>query len=215
MTIAILWSLIVIAGGIHAVNPVVWILENVLIFGGALWLLITRKSRPLSRFGYACCTLFVALHEVGAHYTYRRVPLGYWLQSQFGLVRNDYDRIVHFAFGLLFTVAVWESFERNIRGSLFALYVLSFSVVMWFSALYEISEAYVIMLAPGPGTIFLATQGDLFDSQNDMACALAGCLLCLAGIAGAQYFRRLERQKRNAGNPAGSVSDSDRDRDHG
>lgn len=182
-SLAIIWTAVVIASGIGAVNPTVWAIENGPSLAAFLWLFFTRKSRPLSRAGYLCCSAFLVLHEIGAHYTYLRVPLGYWIQPVFGLVRNDYDRIVHFVFGLLVTFPAWESFRRNIRGSLLPLYLLSFALIMWLSALYEIAEAYVLLAAPGAGAVFLATQGDGFDSQNDMACAMLGSLLCLLGIA--------------------------------
>jgi putative membrane protein len=177
------WLLIIAVSLAGAVNPVVWGTENAVVLVGCLWLFLTRKSRPLSKAGYLSCTLFLIMHEVGAHYTYHRVPLGYWLQSVLGRPRNDYDRIVHFACGIMLTVVAWESFRRNFHGSVLAFYLWVFSLVMWLSALYEIVEAFAIMLAPGPGTIFMATQGDNFDSQNDMACAMLGCCLTLLGIA--------------------------------
>lgn len=177
------WAAIVAVSAIHAVNPVVWGIENGPVLCAFAWLFATRKSRTLSVATYLCCTLFLALHEVGAHYTYLRVPFGYWLESALGWTRNDYDRVVHFAFGVTCAIAAWEAFRGNIRGSKLPLYMISFSLVMWLSALYEIAEAYVIVLAPGAGTQFLATQGDNFDSQNDMASAMLGCLLCLLGIA--------------------------------
>ena len=35
---------------------------------------------------------------LGGHYSYARVPLGFWVKNAFGLVRNDYDRLGHFVF---------------------------------------------------------------------------------------------------------------------
>jgi uncharacterized membrane protein YjdF len=144
------------------VNPLIWGVENILVLGGAWWLYGTRRSRPLSRVGYLCCTLLILLHEAGTFYAYGRV--------------NEYGRVAHFAFGLLITVVCWESFRRNVQG--LPLYALIFSVIMWLSALYEIAKAYLIPPSVG------------FDSQVDMACAMVGCSLCLLLIAVYRTRRR-------------------------
>ena len=160
-----------------------WGIENAPVLCAYLWIFFTRRTRPLSPMGYWYCTGFLILHEIGAHYTYQRVPVGYWIGTKLGSTRNDYDRVVHFAFGLTATYAAWEAFRRNIQGSLLTLYWLCFWLTLWLSALYEIGEAYVLKLAPDAGVVFLASQGDAFDAQSDMACAMVGSLLCLAAIA--------------------------------
>ena len=45
--------------------------------------------------------LALAVHAVGAHYTYAKVPAGFWLADWMHLSRNHYDRVIHFAFGFL------------------------------------------------------------------------------------------------------------------
>ena len=38
---------------------------------------------------------------VGGHYTYAKVPLGFWMRDALHLARNNYDRIGHFAQGFV------------------------------------------------------------------------------------------------------------------
>jgi putative membrane protein len=38
---------------------------------------------------------------LGGKYTYAQVPLGFWMERVFGFTRNNYDRIGHFAQGLV------------------------------------------------------------------------------------------------------------------
>ena len=38
---------------------------------------------------------------LGGHYSYARVPLGFWMEHAFGFARNHYDRIGHFAQGFV------------------------------------------------------------------------------------------------------------------
>lgn len=181
--LAFFWVCTILASAISPVNLAVWGLENILVLAGTSWLMLTRRSIPLSRTSYCCCAAFLALHEIGAHFTYLRVPAGYWLQPVFGLVRNDYDRLAHFAFGLLLTLPAYETLRRYLRGPGWLVYSMPVALMMTIGALYEVLEAYLLLLAPGSGVVYLATQGDGFDSQNDMACAMAGSILCMVLVA--------------------------------
>jgi putative membrane protein len=54
------------------------------------------------------------------------------------------------------------------------------------SALYELIE-WRAALALGQGAdAFLGTQGDVWDTQNDMFCALIGAILALAALSRVQ-----------------------------
>ncbi|MDX5372461.1 MAG: DUF2238 domain-containing protein [Pseudomonadaceae bacterium] len=79
-----------------------WLLENLLVFAIVALLLATRRRFVFSPLSYALLSLFLALHLYGSHYTYSETPFGFWLAEQLGLDRNHYDRIVHFAFGVLY-----------------------------------------------------------------------------------------------------------------
>ena len=46
--------------------------------------------------------------------------------------------------------------------------------------MYEIMESWFAkIVSPGLGDAWLGTQGDIWDSQNDMTAALTGAILCM------------------------------------
>ncbi len=143
-------------------------------------LILTARRFPLSDRSYVLIALFLGLHAVGAHYTYAEVPFGFWLKDHFGLARNPFDRIVHFAYGLLLSYPLREVLVRlaSVRGVW--SYSLPVSSILAQSALFEIIEAIVAtIVSPELGTAYLGTQGDEWDAQKDMAAALVGALLAM------------------------------------
>jgi putative membrane protein len=94
---AVFW----IALAVHSVDRSDWFLENLLVFATASVLIPTYRRFQLSNLSYALILVFLAFHAVGAHYTYAKVPAGFWLMDWLHLKRNHYDRVIHFAFGLL------------------------------------------------------------------------------------------------------------------
>jgi len=157
-----------------------WLLENLLVFVAVIALAATRRRFRFSSLAYALISVFLSLHLIGAHYTYSETPLGYWMQDWFGWQRNHYDRLVHFAFGLLIVIPVRELLCRAARLHGHWLWFLSLSVIMAFSALYEAIEAIAAMLiSPELGAAYLGTQGDEFDAQKDSLLALLGAILTL------------------------------------
>ena len=159
-----------------------WLLENSLTFVAVpAWIWAARRV-PISNRAWIQATLFVVLHAIGSHYTYSEVPLGFWMRDALGLTRNHYDRLVHFAFGLLMLRPV-----RELRGGYrdrsrpFAMAYLDVAAVVLWSALYEILESIVARVVdPAAGTAYLGTQGDVWDAQKDLVCALTGALLAAA-----------------------------------
>ena len=85
-----------------------WLLENGLVFATVALAAGTYRRFPLSLPSYSLLCAFFLLHAVGSHYTYSAVPLGDWVRDAFELERNHYDRVVHFAFGLLFAYPLRE-----------------------------------------------------------------------------------------------------------
>jgi putative membrane protein len=177
-----------------AINPVDrrdWLLENSLVFFIVLILIVTYRKYPLSNLSYLLIVLFLSLHEIGAHYSYEKVPLGHWLQSSFHLRRNDFDRIVHFGFGLFMTYPFRDAFLMTSRTTGFWSYFFPANIVMSLSAVYEIIEANVAIYAhPGLGTAFLGMQGDPWDSQHDMTMALAGSIACTLIAFSVNWLKR-------------------------
>lgn len=166
-----------------AISPVDrsdWLLENLLAFIFIGLLVATYRSLPLSDTSYVLITVFMTLHAVGAHYTYSKVPLGYWMQDAFGLTRNHFDRIVHFAFGLLMTYPLHEVLVAVARIRTWWAYVMPVTIMVAFSGLFEIIESWVAQIvSPELGDAYLGTQGDTWDAQKDMTAALAGAMLCM------------------------------------
>ena len=98
--------------------------------------------------------------QIGAHYTYSNVPLGFWLQELFGFSRNHFDRIVHFSFGFLLFYPMREVIIRHVTPSSFhaGLYALSLNTAG--SAIFEIIEMIIALIVnPEAGTAYLGTAG--------------------------------------------------------
>jgi putative membrane protein len=136
---------------------------------------------PLTTFLYVCIFLHCCVLMAGGAYTYARVPLGFQVQELLDLQRNPYDKLGHFAQGFVPAIAAREILIRgryvNGRGMLAFLVVC---IVMAVSATYELIE-WGAALALGQGADeFLGTQGDPFDTQSDMFCALLGVTVALA-----------------------------------
>ena len=103
-----------------------WLLENVLLVVAAVLLAATYRSFTLSRISYTLIFLFLCLHSVGAHYTYAEVPYDEWWTSfssftfseLVGWERNNFDRVIHFSYGLLIAYPIREIFLRivGVRG---------------------------------------------------------------------------------------------------
>src|SRR4029078_12088841 len=115
---------------------------------------------------------------LGGHYTYARVPLGFWVQHAFDLSRNHYHRLGHFVQGLVPALLAREVFVRlrvvRGRGWLFFL-VCCFALAL--SACYEFVEWAAAEIGGSKAEAFLGTQGDVWDTQWDMLCALVGAVV--------------------------------------
>lgn len=161
-----------------------WLLENLLVFAFAAALVATHRRFVFSNLSYLLLFLFMTLHAVGAHYTYSLTPAGVWLRDLLGFSRNHYDRIVHFAFGLLVTYPFHELARRVLHLRGFWSYAVPLLAALSLSSSYEVVESWAARVVdPELGTAFLGTQGDEWDAQKDMSWALGGALLCLAATA--------------------------------
>ncbi|TPE64776.1 DUF2238 domain-containing protein [Sandaracinobacter neustonicus] len=141
---------------------------------------------PLSNKAVGALLIFWLLHTLGGRYTYSNVPYDEWAHAlngpafsdMFGLARNGYDRLVHFAFGLLWVLPFSEAMRRHAgmgrRGSLW----MALLFVGTASALYEIFEwMLTILLAPDMANEYNGQQGDMWDAQKDMAAAIVGAVI--------------------------------------
>lgn len=154
-----------------------WLLETFPVFLAAPLLLATRRRFPLTRLVYALIAGHALILILGGAYTYARVPLGFWLQDAFDFQRNPYDRIGHLAQGFVPALVAREILVRLevVRGRGWLLFLVC-CVALAISACYEFLE-WGAAVAFGQGAEeFLATQGDPWDTQSDMAMALIGAL---------------------------------------
>lgn len=182
----LLWSVT----AIEPWYPRDWLLENLLVFAYAALLVFTYRRFAFSNLSYGLFTVFLSLHLVGAHYTYAEVPFGHWLREALALQRNPYDRIVHFAFGLLVAVPFREVLLRAAGLKPSWVGFVTVTCVLGFSGFYECLEAATAMVvSPELGAAYLGTQGDEWDGTKDMMMAAAGAALAMA-VVGAMRRRR-------------------------
>ncbi len=116
----------------------------------------------------------------GGHYTYAETPLGLWAKEAFDLSRNHYDRLGHFMQGFVPAILVRELLLRTstlTRGKW--LSVLTICACLAFSAFFEMIEWWSALAWGGAADAFLATQGDIWDTQWDMFLALIGAITSL------------------------------------
>ena len=158
-----------------------WLLENILALATVMLLAVTYRRFRFSNVSYALITLFMTLHAVGAHYTYSEVPAGFWMKEAFGLSRNHFDRIVHFAFGLLLAYPAYELFLRAAGAKKPWAPFFAATAVLSLSGLFEVIESWVAQIvSPELGQAYLGTQGDIWDAQKDMTLACLGAILAIA-----------------------------------
>ncbi|MFC3771226.1 DUF2238 domain-containing protein [Paenibacillus sp. GCM10012303] len=164
-------------------NRMQWLMENMLPVAAVLALTFTYRKYRLSTLSYLLLFAFFCLHTYAAHYTYQSTPFDVWLKSAFHTERSYFDRVVHFAFGLLWAYPVRELLVRkaNLRGVW--TYAVSVSIVFGCSALFEILEMVVALIGSQAGEDYMGMQGDLFDSQKDMALGMAGAVVAM-GLLG-------------------------------
>ena len=171
-----------------------WLLENVPTFIGVPIAVLGYRRFRFSDRAYVQATIFLVLHTIGSHYTYSEVPLGNWVRDALGLARNHYDRVVHFAFGLLMVRPIREIGFRDRPLRPFATFYFSVAGAALWSLLYEVLEWLVASVAdPAAGTAYLGTQGDPWDAEKDMALATLGAVL-----AALVEWRRDRRSKMRA-----------------
>jgi len=171
---------ILVWSAIHPHDYFTWILEVFPAILGAIILGATYRRFTFTTLVYALIALHMIILIVGGHYTYAEVPFGNWVRDLFGLSRNHYDRLGHFAQGFVPAMIAREVLLRlNVvkRGGWLSVFVISLCLA--FSALYELLEWTVSALTGSAGDAFLGTQGDVFDTQKDMAMALVGSITAL------------------------------------
>ncbi|KGD88223.1 membrane protein [Achromobacter sp. RTa] len=188
-TLGALFAAIWVALAIAPHDRADWALENALVLAFGAALLFTRRWFVFSRTSYTLIFLYLCLHAIGAHYTYSLVPYDDWwraltgrsFNSLVGWERNNFDRVVHFSYGLLLAYPIREIFLRVVEVRGFWAYFLPMDVTLSTSALYELLEWGAAAAVGGDlGAAYLGTQGDVWDAQKDMALAASGAVIAMA-----------------------------------
>jgi putative membrane protein len=192
---ATLWSALAIA----PFDRGDWALENLLVLLFGIGLALGQRHFRFSRRSCTLIFLFLCLHAIGAHYTYSEVPYDAWFQAiagrglndLLGWQRNNFDRLVHFSYGLLLACPIREIFLRVVQVRGFWGYFLPLDFTLSTSALYELLEWLAAECFGGElGAAYLGTQGDIWDAQKDMAIAALGALLAMLLAAWLNQHRR-------------------------
>src|SRR5215467_230033 len=180
LLLLVVFAVVLAWSAVHPHDYFTWALE---VFPAviALGVLAVTYSRfQFTTFVYALILLHACILFVGGHYTYAEVPLFNWIRDHYHLARNDYDRVGHFAQGFVPALVAREVLLRRKivlrRGWLFFIVL---SICLAISAAYELLEWRVAVATGSAANAFLGTQGDPWDTQEDMATAVFGALSAL------------------------------------
>jgi putative membrane protein len=177
-------GLVLIVSGIRPFDRVTWWLEVAPVLIGAPVLVATFSRFRLSPLLYRLLFLHAVILMVGGHYSYARVPVGFWVQDWLDLSRNHYDRLGHLAQGFIPAILAREILIRlsPLRRGRW-LCVLVICMCLAFSAFYELLEWWAALIGGAASESFLGTQGDVWDTQWDMFLALFGAISALLLLA--------------------------------
>jgi len=180
-----LWAIALAVSVYRAYDPFTWVLEVFPAVIAVAVLAATYRRFPLTNLLYGLIFVHSLILMGGGHYTYARVPLGFWMQETFHFTRNHYDRIGHFAQGFVPAIAAREVFLRKkiVKPGPWLVALVIFGC-LGFSALYELFEWVTAVTMGSSADAFLGTQGDPWDTQEDM---------CMAGVGAISAFLVLSR----------------------
>ena len=158
-----------------------WAMESAPVFiVAAAAPFVPAPSRLLGRLLFVHGLVLI----VGSHWTYAQVPAGNWVRDALGLARNPYDRLGHLFQGFVPALLVREALLRSAWvAAARPAAVLAVTASLAFSAVYELLEWAAAIAIGQAADAFLGTQGDPWDTQADMACALVGALAAVALVA--------------------------------
>lgn len=158
-----------------------WAMESAPVFlVAAAAPFVPAPSRLLGRLLFVHGLVLIA----GSHWTYAEVPAGNWVRDALGLARNPYDRLGHLFQGFVPALLVREALLRSAWvAAARPAAVLAVAASLAFSAVYELLEWAAAAAIGQAADAFLGTQGDPWDTQADMACALVGAVVAVALVA--------------------------------
>lgn len=163
--------------GINPRERLIWFLEVVPAAIGFFLVLWSYQRFRLTQLTYWLVLAHCVILMIGGHYTYAQVPFFDWVGDTFGVARNQYDKLGHFAQGFVPAIIAREILLRRSplsRGGW--LFFLVVCICLAISAFYELIEWWVALAAGASSEAFLGTQGYVWDTQSDMAYALLGAV---------------------------------------
>lgn len=175
---------VLVWSGIGPYDRVVWWLEVAPVLFAVPLLVLTYKKFRLTNLLYSLIALHCVVLMVGGHYTYAHVPLFDWIRDQLGTERNSYDGVGHFAQGFVPAIIGRELLLRTspLKPGRWLGVILVLSC-LGISAVYELIEWGVAVASATGAEEFLGMQGDVWDTQKDMALAGIGALSALIGLS--------------------------------
>ena len=191
--VALIWS---------GINPPAgradWLLENSPIFLAIFAFIFLARYIKLSDLSYTFIAVYLMFPLVAAHFGVTGVSIGNTIAQIIGTTRNMYDRLTHFIFGFLLFYPIQElvMFFKNDRSESIWNYYVPFETILAFSCLYEIFEwLAAITVNPVLAASFYGSQGDIFDTPEDMANAAIGALCAMLIIfLYRRYAKKLFKQ---------------------
>lgn len=191
VTWLIVFFAVLVWSGIGPEDRFTWVLEVAPAVVGLIVLIWTCRRFPLTRLVYVLILIHCVILMVGGHYTYAKVPAFDWLAECFDWKRNNYDKLGHFAQGFIPAMIAREVFIRHevVKGCWWLRFLIV-SFCLGLSAFYELIEWAVALGTGESAEAFLGTQGDVWDTQEDMAWALFGAALALF-VLGKWHDRQL------------------------
>lgn len=178
LALLVIGVICLVVSRIGALEPGTWMLEVFPIFIAVPILVATARRFPLTPLAYRLILVHALILMVGGHYTYAKVPLGFWMEHALHLTRNNYDRIGHFAQGFVPAIIAREILLRRTplsRGKW--LFFIVTCICLAISACYEFIEWGTAAIGGSSADAFLGTQGDVWDTQWDMFTALIGAIV--------------------------------------
>jgi putative membrane protein len=175
---------VLVWSGIAPHDRFTWFLEVAPVLLGIPVLLATARRFPLTPLVCVLLAIHACILMVGGKYTYAEVPLGYWVGNLMGWTRNNYDKLGHFAQGFVPAIVAREILLRTSplkRGKWLGFIVICICLAI--SAMYELVEWRTAVATGGAADAFLGTQGDVWDTQEDMAMALVGSIVALVSLS--------------------------------
>jgi putative membrane protein len=193
ITLLVIGSGALILSGVGPYERLTWFLEVFPILIGVPILLAVYPRFQCTPLAYRLVFIHCLILMLGAHYTYARVPMGFWVQDLLHLARNHYDRLGHLAQGFVPAIVIREVLLRQspLRPGKWLFFLVA-SVCLALSACYELIEWWAALIGGESAEAFLGTQGDVWDTQWDMFLALIGAVTAQA-VLSRRHDRQLEQ----------------------